>query len=76
MFVNMKSDSLLLKKCCLLAALLSKYVFVNTLKEFECHIVIVYSKTQYAKQNNMQICMLISVNYFLSYRFCCSLELN
>jgi len=49
MFVNMNSDerdSLLFKKCCLLADPLTKYVSINTLKEFECHIVIVYSKTQ------------------------------
>lgn len=51
-------------------------VFVNILKEFECHIVIVYSETQCTKLNNPLFCMLISINCFLSSRFCCSLELN
>lgn len=52
MFANMKSDkqgSLLFKKCCLLAASLTKYISVNILKEIY-HIVTVYFKTQYNKK--------------------------
>lgn len=71
-----KQEGLLFKRCYLLAAPLTKYIFVNALKEFKYHIVIVYFITQHTKQNNIQFCMLLSANCFSSSRFFCSLELN